>query len=178
MRTAVKCLNWLDQRLEFWLGFFLYAYLAGIIVVEVFRRYVLNAASTWGEETAIYVFIWLSYIAAAKGVRSRRHLAVDTLRDRMPRIGQFCAYVLSDLCFFTLAAIVVYYSLSPIGLNIKYDQRMPGADIPMAFATAAVSFGWSLIAIRVVQRFVDLVKRFSAGKPLVDPVALGEVVKD
>ena len=113
MRTVVKCLNWLDQHIEFWLGFFLYAYLAGIIVVEVFRRYVLNAASTWGEETAIYAFIWLSYIAAAKGVRSRRHLAVDTLRDRMPRIGQFCAYVLSDLCFFTLAAIVVYYSLSP-----------------------------------------------------------------
>ena len=100
MRTVVKCLNWLDQHIEFWLGFFLYAYLAGIIVVEVFRRYVLNAASTWGEETAIYAFIWLSYIAAAKGVRSRRHLAVDTLRDRMPRIGQFCAYVLSDSMFF------------------------------------------------------------------------------
>lgn|SRR5262245_9223990 len=175
MRTAVKCLNLLDQRLEFWLGFFLYAYLAGIIVVEVFRRYVLDAASSWGEETAIYAFIWTSYIAAAKGVRSRRHLAIDAVRDRMPRIGQFCAYVLNDLCFFTLAAIVVYYSLSPIWLNIKYDQRMQGADIPMALATAAVPFGWSLIAIRVVQRFVDLVKRFKAGKPLVDAAPLGEV---
>ena len=95
MRTSVKCLKWLDQRLEFWLGFLLYAYLAGIIVIEVFRRYVLSAASTWGEETAIYAFIWMSYVAAAKGVRSRSHLAVDTLRDRMPRIGKFCAYVIS-----------------------------------------------------------------------------------
>ena len=59
-------------------GVFPLRLLAGIIVVEVFRRYGLDAASTWGEETAIYAFIWLSYIAAAKGVRSRRHLAVDT----------------------------------------------------------------------------------------------------
>jgi C4-dicarboxylate transporter, DctQ subunit len=178
MRTAVRCLNWLDQRLEFWLGFLLYVYLAGIIVVEVFRRYVLDAASAWGEETAIYAFIWTSYIAAAKGVRSRRHLAVDTLRDRMSRTGQFCSYLLSDVCFFALAAIIVYYSLSPISANIKYDQRMLGADIPIAFATAAVPLCWSLIAIRVVQRFVDLVGRFRAGKPLVDPIVLDEAVKE
>jgi TRAP-type C4-dicarboxylate transport system permease small subunit len=175
MRTAVKCLKWLDERLEFWLGFLLYTYLAGIIVVEVFRRYVLNAASTWGEETAIYAFIWMSYVAAAKGVRNRSHLSVDTLRDRLPRTGKFCAYVLSDLCFFALAVIIVYYSLSPLLGNMKYDQRMLGADLPFAIATAAVPIGWSLIAVRVVQRFVDLVKRFSEGKPLADSVGLGEV---
>jgi TRAP-type C4-dicarboxylate transport system permease small subunit len=175
MTTAIKCVKWLDQRLEFWLGFLLYVYLAGIIVIEVFRRYVLNAASTWGEETAIYAFIWMSYIAAAKGVRTRRHLAVDALRDRMPRASRFWAYVVSDLCFFVLATTIVYYSLSPLWANFKYDQRMPGADLPIAFATAAVPIGWTLIAVRVVQRFVDLVKRFAEGKPLVDPVGPGEV---
>jgi TRAP-type C4-dicarboxylate transport system permease small subunit len=175
MRTLVKCLKWLDQHIEFWLGFLLYAYLAGIIVIEVFRRYLLHAASTWGEETAIYAFIWMSYVAAAKGVRSRHHLAVDTLRDRMPRTGKFCTYVLSDLCFFALAALIVYYSLSPLLDNLKYDQRMQGADLPIAIATAAVPIGWILIAVRVVQRFVDLVKRFAEGKPLADSVGLGEV---
>lgn len=175
MTTAIKCLKWLDQHVEFWLGFLLYTYLAGIIVVEVFRRYVLNAASTWGEETAIFTFIWMSYIAAAKGVRARRHLAVDTLRDRLPRSGQFCAYVVSDLCFFVLAATIVYYSLSPLWANLKYDQRMTGADLPIALATAAVPVGWTLIAVRVVQRFLDLVKRFIGGKPLVDSVGPGEV---
>jgi TRAP-type C4-dicarboxylate transport system permease small subunit len=175
MTTAIKYLKWLDQHIEFWLSSLLYAYLAGIIVVEVVRRYALDAASTWAEETAVYAFIWMSYLAAAKGVRSRSHLAVGTLRDRMPRIGQFCAYVVSDLCFFALAAIIVYYSLSPLWANLNYDQRMPGADLPMAIATAAVPIGWTLIALRVVQRFADLMKRFGEGRPLVDPVNLGEV---
>lgn len=177
MTTAIKCLRWLDQHIEFWLSFALYTYLAGIIVVEVFRRYFLHAASTWGEETAIYAFIWMSYIAAARGVRSRSHLGISALRDRMPRVGQFCAYVVSDVCFFALAVIVVYYSLTPFWTNLEYGQRMLGADLPMAIATAAVPVAWSLIAVRVVQRFVALVRRFGEGRPLVDPVEPG-VVRD
>lgn len=175
MTTAVRCLKWLDQHIEFWLSSALYAYLAGIIVVEVFRRYVLDAASTWGEETAVYAFIWMSYIAAAKSVRTRSHLSIGALRDRMPRVGQFCAYLVSDVCFFALAVIVVYYSLPPVWANLEYDHRMLGTDLPMAIATAAVPIGWMLIAVRVVQRFVSLVRRFGEGKPLADPINLGEV---
>jgi len=62
-----------------------------IIGVEVFRRYVLGASSTWGEETAIYAFVWMTYIAAAHRVRGRKHLSVELLRNKMNRTQKFCA---------------------------------------------------------------------------------------
>jgi C4-dicarboxylate transporter, DctQ subunit len=164
-------LKWLDQRIEFWLCFFLYSYMAIIVAVEVFRRYCLKSASSWGEETAIYVFIWMTYIAAARGVRGRRHLAVEILRDRFGRRMRFFCLTLSDTCFFILAVVIAYYSLNPIWTNIQYNQKMMGAELPMALASASITVGWGLIVFRVVQRFFATLRRFRMGKPLLEKEA-------
>ncbi len=167
LKTSRKTFNWVDTRIETWLCTLFYVYMAGIIVVEVFRRYLLSAASSWGEETAIYSFIWLSYIAAARGVRERKHLSVELIRARLNRKQKFFAYILSDICFFILALVVVAYSIDPLRMNIVYGQTMFGSDLPMALATAVVPVAWSLIAVRVIQRFIVTLKRYKANEPLI-----------
>ena len=165
-------LRWLDNKIEYWLVFLFYTYMTVIIVVEVFRRYVLGGASTWGEETAIYAFIWMTYIAAANRVKERKHLSVEVLRSLMNRKLRYCAFVLSDLCFFILAVAVIYYSVVFVGTNIEYGQNMLGVDLPMALASVGVPIGWVLIAFRVLQRFLLTMKRYQMGQPLVE----GEMV--
>jgi len=169
MRESFRSLlRWLDSKIEFWLVFLFYTYMTVIIIVEVFRRYVLGASSTWGEETAIYAFIWMTYIAAAHRVKGRKHLSVEMLRNRMNRNQRFCAFVLSDLCFFILAVAVIYYSITYVGTNIEYGQNMLGVDLPMALASVGVPIGWGLIAFRVIQRFMSTLRRFQMGQPLVE----------
>ena len=163
-----RSVRWVNNYIEYWLVSFFYAYMTIIIGLEVFRRYVLGASSTWGEETAIYAFIWMTYIAAAHRVRGRQHLSVEVLRNQMNRTQKFCAFVLSDICFFILAVAVIYYSVAVVGTNIEYGQNMLGVDVPMAFATVAVPIGWSLIAFRVVERFFETLRRFRMGQPLVE----------
>lgn len=160
--------RWLDSKIEFWLVFLFYTYMTVIIIVEVFRRYVLGASSTWGEETAIYAFIWMTYIAAAHRIKGRKHLSVEMLRNRMNRNQRFWAFVLSDLCFFVLAVAVIYYSIAFVRTNIEYGQNMLGVDLPMALASVAVPIGWALIAIRVIQRFLLTLRRYKGGQPLVE----------
>ncbi len=174
MRESFRSLlRWLDSKIEFWLVFLFYTYMTAIIVVEVFRRYVLGWSSTWGEETAIYAFIWMTYIAAAHRVKGRKHLSVEMLRSRMNRNLRFYAFVLSDLCFFILAVAVIYYSIAYVRTNIEYGQSMLGVDLPMALASVGVPIGWGLIAFRVIQRFLYTLRRFQMGQPLVE----GETVQ-
>ena len=168
MEIIRKVVKWLDENIEYWLCLGFYSYMAGIIVIEVCRRYFFGASSSWGEETAIYAFIWMTYIAAAKGVRGRKHLSVEALRHRMTRTQKYCTFVLSDVCFFILSLVIIYYSILPVIENIQYEHMMFGVDIPLAFATSAVTAGWILIAIRVVQRFLDTLNRFRHGLPLVE----------
>lgn len=168
MGVLKKLLKWLDEKIEYWLCFIFYSYMAGIIVVEVCRRYFMEASSSWGEETAIYAFIWMTYLAAARGVRGRNHLSVEALRYRMSRTQIYYSYVLSDVCFFVLAVTVAFYSMLPVLNNIHYGHTMFGINLPLALATSAVTIGWILIAIRVVQRFIITLKRFRMGQPLVE----------
>lgn len=168
MGAIRKLVKWLDANIEYWLCFIFYSFMAVIIVLEVCRRYFFNASSSWGEETAIYAFIWMTYLAAARGVRGRRHLSVEVLRHQMTRTQKYYAFVLSDFCFFTLSLAIVYYSILPVIENIKYSHTMFGIDLPLALATSAVTVGWILIAIRVVQRFIVTLQRFRLGQSLVE----------
>ena len=161
-------LRLVNDKIEFWLVSLFYAYMTIIIAVEVFRRYALGASSTWGEETAIYAFIWMTYIAAAHRVRGRKHLSVELLRSRMNRTQKFCALVLSDVCFLILALAIIYYSIVIVQTNIEYEQNMLGVDLPMALATVGVPIGWGLIAIRVVERFLTTLHQFRMGQSLVE----------
>lgn len=156
----MKIIRWLDNNLENYLTFLFYLYLVLIVFVEVFRRYVLGDSSMWGEETARYAFVWMTYIAAAKGVKTRSHLAIDSLITLGGRKLKLTSYILSDICFFILAVVIMYYSMFPVLMNIEFDMAMTGSSLPMAIATIAVPVGWTLIAVRVVQRFLKTIRNY------------------
>ena len=162
-----RVLKWLDQNVEYWLSFFFYSLLTLIIVTEVFRRYALNSSTTFGEEFARYAFIWLAYVATARGVRNRSHLSIDMLRERFGRTGRFVLYLFSDACFLTLGVIVVYTSAQFVIGGIQFDQRFTGSDLPLWLATSAVPVGWLLVCLRVVQRSVALTRAYRTGAPVV-----------
>ncbi len=156
----------LDSKIEFYLNFLFYAYLTSIIIIEVFRRYVLDSATSYGEETARYAFIWLAYVAAARGVKNRNHLSIEIVRHMLGRTGKFALLMLSDFCFMALALIVVVTSIQFVVTNIQYDQMFTGADLPLWLATSAVPVAWTLIAIRVLQRNIATIGDFRAGRPM------------
>lgn len=164
--------RWLDANAEYVMNAFFYAYLASIIVVEVIRRYVFSYASSWGEETAVYAFIWMTYIAAARGARNRSHLSIDIIRRHLGRTGKFLLHLLSDVCFLILAVVVIVTSLKAVSNSMQYQQTFQGADIPMWLAIVGVPTGWTLIVIRVCQRSLRTITLYRRGESEAEAVLL------
>jgi TRAP-type C4-dicarboxylate transport system permease small subunit len=162
----IRGYRWLDESIEYWFQFILYVYLTAIIVIEVIRRYFFNASSSWGEETALYAFVWMSYIATARGVKRRGHLSLDILRVRMNRTQLFLSFMLSDVCFMTLAIVIIFYAFPMVAINLRLDQRMLGVDLPLVLATGAIPVAWGLIALRVLQRMIITICAFLRGEPI------------
>lgn len=154
----MRLLRWLDRKGEDVVGLVLYLYIAIVMFAEVVSRYFFNRSSAWGEETAVYAFIWLAYLAAAGPARQRMHLNFDFLVGRLRGRAKTAALLLADACFLGLALIMVITSIPPVRDALDYGLVMKGIDLPMALASLAIPVGWALIALRIVQRAIILLR--------------------
>ncbi len=161
MRAAI---GWLDHKLEYTLNVLLYAYILAIVFAEVVARYVLHASVVWAEETAVYAFIWMSYLSMARLARSRTHLAFTPLRDMLPAGGQLACLLIADIALVTLAIVIVVYMWRPIVDAATFHQTMQGVDLPIWIATLAVPIGWLMVLVRTLQRAGDAIRNYRDGR--------------
>ena len=149
MLNLVK--RFLDGR---WIRLFIvitYSYFCIIIVTEVVRRYVFGDSSAWGEMTARYSFVYMTYMAAAEAIRCKKHIRVDLI-DRLASPNAVRLLKLyADAMTAVLAILIIYYSILLMKIQISVGIVMTAADINMAFAQAALPLGWALILIRLAQ---------------------------
>lgn len=70
-----------EKSLE-WVLVFLMSVLVLDVLWQVFSRYVLNAPSSYTDELAGYLLIWVGVLGAAYVAANREHLAIDLLLQR------------------------------------------------------------------------------------------------
>ena len=132
-----------------------YSYFCLIILVEVIRRYAFGDSSAWGEMTARYAFVYMTYAAAAEGIRQKKHIRVDLIDKIIKPKSLTLLNVYYDILVTIVAILVIYYSLKLINVQLTFGIVMTAADINMAFAQAALPLGWALVLIRITQNWLD-----------------------
>ncbi len=132
-----------------------YSYFCLIILIEVIRRYAFGDSSAWGEMTARYAFVYMTYAAAAEGIRQKKHIRVDLIDKIIKPKSMTLLNIYYDILVTIVAILVIYYSLKLINVQLTFGIVMTAADINMAFAQAALPLGWALILIRITQNWLD-----------------------
>lgn len=160
-------LTWLDKNLEKTIILTAYATCAGIVAVEVFRRYFFAMQAPWSTTVPAYMFLWLTWIGAAYGVRIRAHLAFSEVRAAMPRKVQFVLMQIDNLLFLAFATIVIVYASDLLKLQWDNGSIVPGTDtIPQWWFYLATPIGWSLLCLRVVQNVIEDFANMRSGASL------------
>ena len=132
-----------------------YSYFCFIILIEVIRRYAFGDSSAWGEMTARYAFVYMTYAAAAEGISKKKHIRVDLIDKIIKPKSMTLLNIYYDILVTIVAILVIYYSLKLINVQLTFGIVMTAADINMAFAQAALPLGWALILIRITQNWLD-----------------------
>jgi C4-dicarboxylate transporter, DctQ subunit len=148
-------LRFVDRRLIEWFVAVTYAYFCLIILFEVVQRHLFGTSSPWGEMTARYAFVYLTYVAAAEAIRQGRHIRIEALAAHLPPWARMLRDIYIDSLTVLLAGVVIYYSLQVIDIQLMAGIVMPSADVNMAFAQVALPLGWGLIVIRLMQNWWD-----------------------
>ena len=159
--------RWLDVNLEKTVLVMAYAACAGIIAVEVFRRYVFDMQAPWSTFVPSYLFLWLTWLGASYCVKLRNHLVFNEFRERMTRGWQYFFMQVDYVLYFIFGAIVIYWSFDLVYLHFEMESIVPGTDDVLSWwFYSATPVGWSLLLLRVIQNIVIDFIDFSSGAEL------------
>ncbi len=149
-------LRWIDQNLEKTVILISYSTMAGIICVEVVRRFVFGVQAPWSTSVPVLLFLWVTWVGAAYNVRQRTHLSLNEVRLRLPYTIQFCLLILDAVLWIIFAVIVIYYSTEQVGLAYDNYAIVQGTDNVMQWwFYLATPVGWTLIIYRVLENLYE-----------------------
>jgi TRAP-type C4-dicarboxylate transport system permease small subunit len=152
--THVK--HGLDTALK-WFCVGLFAVLVLVVVWQVFTRQVLSAPSTWSEELAKYIFIWLGLFGAALVFGERGHIAIDAVVRKLPQRWQRWNAVLGQVVIGAFAALVLVYGGWQVS-ELAWNQNLPGLPLNVGWLYLALPLSGVLVLFYTAYHLVAVVR--------------------
>ena len=117
------------------------------VLWQVFTRFILRDPSSWTEELARYLLIWVGLIGAAYAAGQRMHLSMDLLSSKLTGSRAKTVRILIGACtiIFALAALLGGGSRL-VWVMLKLGQTSASLQLPLGYVYLAVPISGLLIA--------------------------------
>ena len=129
---------------------------------QVATRYLLNNPSSYTEELASYLLIWISLLGAAYALRKRAHLGIDILVQRMGTRQRGAArhFAYAVVIVFSLVALV-FGGGWLVYVTLDLNQLSAAFQLPIGYVYLALPLSgllmiyYSIVAMREVKEQVQ-----------------------
>lgn len=111
---------------------FLMGLLVIVVVWQVFSRYILNAPSTFTDELARFLLIWVSLLGAAYYSGKNQHIAINVLPSRLNPVNRKRLNITINIIIIIFVGCVFVIGGSRlVWITFNYLQITPSLQIPM-----------------------------------------------
>lgn len=142
LRTMCNHLRRLNDRLVRGLEWGVIVLMGGLVLDvlwQVASRYVLRSPSSWTDELATLLIIWVALLGASVAFIRQGHLGVDYFVGKLPPrprlLIEVCVYLL--VAFFALAVLLIG-GLKLVGLTLLTGQVSPALGVKMGHVYLAL----------------------------------------
>jgi TRAP-type C4-dicarboxylate transport system permease small subunit len=132
----------LNERLVRGLEWVVIVLMGGLVLDvlwQVASRYVLRSPSSWTDELATLLIIWVALLGASVAFIRQGHLGVDYFVGKLPQrprlLIEVCVYLL--VAFFALAVLLIG-GLKLVGLTLLTGQVSPALGVKMGHVYLAL----------------------------------------
>lgn len=132
-----------------------------VLVVDVlwgvFSRYVLQAQSSFTEELAIYLLVWISLLGGALVFGEKGHLGVDYFVKKMDPAAQKIAAIVVEvvaLIFSVYALLIGGWSL--VSAAYESGDTSSGMGWPLAYVYAVVPLSGVFFTLFAIEHLLEI----------------------
>lgn len=154
-----RFLTLLDRRLEEAVIVLLLSVLVCGLVYSAFVRYfvtipALTRFTYISEEASIFAFIWLVYFGAALAARENAHFRVTAQFKWLPERLMPWRFLPADIIWSLFNLFVVYQGIDLVRITTQRTENSLALGVPMWIVYLIIPIGFSLMTLRIVQRYV------------------------
>jgi TRAP-type C4-dicarboxylate transport system permease small subunit len=129
------------------------------VLWQVFTRFVLSKPSTWTEELAVFMLIWVALLGAAVALNRGAHLGIDYFVGKLPGRTRLYTEVIVFLCVAAFSFLVmVVGGLDLVTSMLALGQESPALRVRMGYVDLAVPVSGFFLTLYAV---VGLVERLA-----------------
>jgi TRAP-type C4-dicarboxylate transport system permease small subunit len=155
----------LDRSLEL-LVMIVVAVLVLDVLWQVFTRKVLNDPSTWTEELAVFMLIWVSLLGAAVALSRGAHLGIDYFVGKLPPRMRVATEVLVFFCVAAFSLLVmVVGGVDLVASTLELGQESPALRVKVGYVYLAIPISGFFLTLYAVIGLVERVRGLSGGGP-------------
>ena len=140
-----KLTKWIDTILS---NFLIVLMAAMVLDVswQVFTRFVLRNSSSYTEELATFLLIWIGVLGASYALRTKAHLGIDVLTYKLQGLRKKVIEIIvySFVILFAFFIMVVG-GLRLVDLTFTLDQTSPALGIRMGYVYLVLPISGFLI---------------------------------
>lgn len=146
-----------------WLGGILMLLMAGSILNvlwQIFTRFVLQAPSSYSEELARYLLIWVGLLGAAYASGQGMHLAIDYFVHKLrPRKRRYIDMLIQSVIFLFALLAMVIGGIRLVAITLILEQTSAALQVKLGYVYMALPLSGLLIMFYAIATFIDLLQQ-------------------
>ena len=142
---------------------------------QVFSRFILRQPSSFTEELATFLLIWIGLLGASYAVRTKSHLGIDLISRYFKGISRIYLDVFVYFCIFIFALTVMVIGGSRLViLTLTLKQVSASLNIMMGYVYLVIPLSGVLI---MFYSLVDVIKTLT-NKQIIAPTYADEAERE
>ena len=149
-----------DKALE-WVLVFLLSILVLDVLWQVASRYVLSSPSSYTDELAGYLLIWVGLLGAAYVAGKREHLAIDILIQRSsPKRKLRLEIVISILVILFSVSVLIIGGVWLVYTRFYLSVKSAALGMPLGFVYLVLPLSGLLIAYFDIENMRNIINSY------------------
>lgn len=145
MRINTGVIRWIDRLMEWTLIAFM-AMLVINVIWQVASRYLLDDPSSFTEEVARFLLLWIGLLGGCYAYRTNSHLGLDLVTQTMTRRSQKLVRGIVSITTVVFALVILAYGGGRlVWLTLELKQTSAALGMPMGYVYGVLPLSGILI---------------------------------
>lgn len=126
------------------------------VLWQVFTRFVLRNPSSYTEELARYLLIWIGLLGGAYAAGKKMHLAIDLFSAKMQKKSALRLEIFIQICILLFAVFVmVVGGIRLVTITLVLNQISAALQIKLGYVYMVLPISGGLIAVYSIMNLID-----------------------